>query len=82
MLQASTDPALVTTSRPRVRTRVRSRGARRFYRRIGASPADSRRIGELLSALPAASGMAYVIISHMDATHESMLDTLLAKKSK
>jgi two-component system CheB/CheR fusion protein len=49
---------------------------------IGASAGGLAPFTELLEALPAASGMAFVIISHMDPAHESMLDTLLAKQSK
>src|SRR5882724_5457170 len=74
--------ALVTTSPTRKNTSTKSRGATFPIVGIGASAGGLAALGELLSALPAASGMAYVIISHMDATHESMLDTLLAKKSK
>jgi two-component system CheB/CheR fusion protein len=49
---------------------------------IGASAGGLVPFTELLDALPPNPGMAFVIISHMDPAHASMLDTLLAKPSK
>jgi len=35
----------------------------------------------MLNALPTDTGMAFVLIQHLDPTHESMLAPLLARKS-
>src|SRR5258706_6057585 len=48
---------------------------------IGASAGGFEAFGELLNALPANTGMAFVLIQHLDPTHESMLAPLLARKS-
>ena len=46
---------------------------------VGASAGGLEAFTELLRALPATTGMAFVLIQHMDPTHESMLPQLLAK---
>src|SRR5260370_32603595 len=48
---------------------------------IGASAGVFEAFGEMLNALPADTGMAFVLIQHLDPTHESMLAALLARKS-
>src|SRR6266571_1543050 len=48
---------------------------------IGASARGFEAFGEMLNALPADTGMAFVLIQHLDPTHESMLAPLLARKS-
>jgi two-component system CheB/CheR fusion protein len=48
---------------------------------IGASAGGFEAFGEMLSALPADTGMAFVLILHLDPTHESMLAPLLSRKS-
>jgi two-component system CheB/CheR fusion protein len=48
---------------------------------IGASAGGFEAFGEMLEALPVDTGMAFVFIQHLDPTHESMLATLLARKS-
>src|SRR5258706_745121 len=48
---------------------------------IGASAGGFEAFGEMLNALPVDSGMAFVLIQHLDPTHESMLAPLLARKS-
>ena len=48
---------------------------------IGASAGGLEAFGEMLSALPADTGMAFVLIQHLDPAHESMLASLLARKS-
>jgi two-component system, chemotaxis family, CheB/CheR fusion protein len=48
---------------------------------IGASAGGLEAIGELLSALPADTGMAFLVVQHLDPTHSSMLDKILAKKT-
>src|SRR2546430_6959185 len=46
---------------------------------IGASAGGLEAFTAFLKALPADTGMAFVLIQHMDPTHESMLNQLLAK---
>ncbi|MGD1072937.1 MAG: chemotaxis protein CheB [Bryobacteraceae bacterium] len=46
---------------------------------IGASAGGLEAFTELLSALPLDTGMAFVLIQHLEAEHESMLTELLSK---
>jgi two-component system, chemotaxis family, CheB/CheR fusion protein len=46
---------------------------------IGASAGGLEAFGSLLSALPADTGMAFVVISHLDPTHASALPEILAR---
>lgn len=48
---------------------------------IGASAGGFEAFAEMLNALPADTGMAFVLIQHLDPNHESMLAPLLARKS-
>jgi two-component system, chemotaxis family, CheB/CheR fusion protein len=48
---------------------------------VGASAGGVEAFTELLANLPADTGMAFVLIQHLDPKHESMLSALLAKKS-
>ena len=45
---------------------------------IGASAGGLEACRKLLDALPAASGMAFILVQHLDPTHESMMVDLLA----
>ena len=45
---------------------------------IGASAGGLDACKKLLSALPAETGMAFILIQHLDPTHESMMADLLA----
>ncbi len=49
---------------------------------IGASAGGFEAFAEMLNVLPVDTGMAFVLIQHLDPTHESMLAHLLARKSK
>jgi two-component system CheB/CheR fusion protein len=49
---------------------------------VGASAGGFEAFAEMLSILPVDTGMAFVLIQHLDPTHESMLAHLLARKSK
>ena len=49
---------------------------------IGASAGGLEAFTALLKALPADTGMAFVLIQHMDPKHESFLSSLLARSSK
>lgn len=46
---------------------------------IGASAGGLKAFTQLLEQLPAATGMAYVVIQHLDSTHASLLPPLLAR---
>lgn len=46
---------------------------------IGASAGGLEAFTELVHALPADTGMAFVLVQHLDPTHHSMLTELLAK---
>ncbi|HET9763810.1 MAG TPA: chemotaxis protein CheB, partial [Casimicrobiaceae bacterium] len=48
---------------------------------IGASAGGLEAITKLLEALPADTGMAFVLVQHLDPRHESKLDTILAKST-
>lgn len=49
---------------------------------IGASAGGLTAFTELLQALPDTPEMAFVILSHLDPQHSSILDTLLMKQTK
>jgi two-component system CheB/CheR fusion protein len=46
---------------------------------IGASAGGLEAFSSLLSALPADTGMAFVVVSHLDPTHASALPAILAR---
>jgi len=46
---------------------------------VGASAGGLEAFTELLTALPLDTGMAFVLIQHLEAEHESMLTELLSK---
>ncbi|MEO8760501.1 MAG: chemotaxis protein CheB, partial [Bacteroidia bacterium] len=46
---------------------------------IGASAGGLDAFKRFLKAIPANSGMAYVLVQHLDPTHESILPEILAK---
>jgi len=48
---------------------------------IGASAGGLEAISELLGALPAATGMAYIVVQHLAPRHDSLLSEILAKKT-
>jgi two-component system CheB/CheR fusion protein len=48
---------------------------------IGASAGGLEAVSEFLAELPAATGMAYVLVQHLDPGHASMLTEILEKKS-
>ncbi|HEX4682263.1 MAG TPA: chemotaxis protein CheB [Gemmatimonadaceae bacterium] len=48
---------------------------------IGASAGGLEAVAELLGALPAATGMAYIVVQHLDPKHESLLSEILATKT-
>lgn len=48
---------------------------------IGASAGGLEALTELIRALPPTTGMAFVLIQHMDPTHHSLLRDLVAKET-
>ncbi|HEU4894101.1 MAG TPA: chemotaxis protein CheB [Vicinamibacterales bacterium] len=48
---------------------------------IGASAGGLEAVTELLGALPATTGMAYIVVQHLDPRHDSLLAEILAKKT-
>jgi two-component system CheB/CheR fusion protein len=48
---------------------------------IGASAGGLEAFGDLLSHLPTDTGMAFVLVQHLDPKHESALTKLLARKT-
>lgn len=49
---------------------------------VGASAGGLAAFKKLISAIPEDSGMAYVLVQHLDPNHESMLPEILQKGSK
>src|SRR5688572_7350890 len=52
-----------------------------FVVALGASAGGLDAISELLKNIPASSGLAFIIVQHLDPTHASMLVELLARIS-
>ncbi len=48
---------------------------------IGASAGGIEAVGELIKALPADTGLAFVLVQHLDPNHHSMLTELLSKQT-
>jgi two-component system, chemotaxis family, CheB/CheR fusion protein len=48
---------------------------------IGASAGGLEAVTELLGGLPAAAGMAFILVQHLDPSHESLLSEILTKKT-
>jgi two-component system CheB/CheR fusion protein len=49
---------------------------------VGASAGGLEAYTELFRALPAETGMAFVVVQHLDPNHESLLTELIAKATK
>ena len=49
---------------------------------IGASAGGLEALSELLTALAPETGMAWIVVQHLDPTHDSMLTELLASKTR
>ena len=69
---------------PRLRGTAAARGARRPAKQfpivgIGASAGGLEAFTTLLRHLPADTGMAYVLVQHLDPTHKSMLAEILSR---
>ena len=46
---------------------------------IGASAGGLEAASEFLSAIPAGTGTAYIVVQHLDPHHESLLSEILAR---
>ena len=68
---------------PRVTRKVTARVAESAFPvvGVGASAGGLEAFTQLLEHLPATSGMAYVLIQHLDPTHASQLPEILSRKS-
>lgn len=49
---------------------------------IGASAGGLEAVSALLDVLPAKSGMAFVLVQHLDPTHDSLLVEILSRRTK
>ncbi len=49
---------------------------------VGASAGGLKAMASLLADVPSDTGMAFVLIQHLDPTHESLLSTLLARSTR
>src|SRR5208283_3039367 len=49
---------------------------------IGASAGGLNACGKFLDALPPDNGMAFILVQHLDPTHESLMPNLLATHTK
>ena len=80
-------PSLASSGRPRSSgqaplARVPPNGSEDFpVVGIGASAGGLEACTKLLGALPADSGMAFILVQHLDPTHESMMPELLAHRT-
>jgi hypothetical protein len=57
------------------------RGNTFFVVGIGASAGGLEAVTELLGAVPADTGMAFILVQHLDPSHKSLLPEILAKKT-
>src|SRR5207245_7952194 len=48
---------------------------------IGASAGGLEAVSEMIGELPANTGMAFLVVQHLDPGHESFLTEILAKKT-
>lgn len=78
---ASTDGPLGSGAAPETRGAEPS-DAPRIVVGIGASAGGLEAFGELLNALPGDTGMAFVLIQHLDPRHTSALAGLLGQRTK
>src|SRR6202162_2623562 len=49
---------------------------------VGASAGGLEAFSELLENLPEITGMAFVLVQHLDPTHSSVLEEILSRKTK
>jgi two-component system CheB/CheR fusion protein len=68
---------IVQPSAPRPKTRPKGKAFSIVG--IGASAGGLEAMSQLLKTLPAETGMAFVLVQHLDPTHESALTSLLSR---
>ncbi len=72
-------PPKQSQSRPRATARSAKDAALPVVVGIGASAGGLEAFSKLLAALPSDTGMAFVLVQHLDPNHESVLTELLAR---
>ena len=75
-------PLTAGTATARLASEERAEGNTPLIVGVGASAGGLEAFTELLSHLPDDTGMAFVLIQHLDPSHESHLTELLSKASK
>ncbi len=81
--QASGRKGPVTTKRPRKATPAAPEGKATYsIVGIGASAGGLEALQELFKNMPADTGMGFVIVSHLDPSHVTMLPELIGKTTK
>ena len=78
-----------TPSKPKSKTHISPKSPERngskpesfFIAGVGASAGGLEAFTDLLRNLPARTGMAFVLIQHLDPKHESMMTELLSRKT-
>jgi two-component system CheB/CheR fusion protein len=73
------DSAKAVTPRSPASARSRAPDAQFPVVAIGASAGGLETFRRLLDALPATTGMAFILVQHLDPTHDSLLVELLAE---
>ncbi|REK17740.1 MAG: response regulator [Planctomycetota bacterium] len=69
------------STHPEAHPRTEHTGDKPVVVGIGASAGGLDALSKLLSAVPEESGMSFVVIQHLDPTHESALTELLARQT-
>jgi chemotaxis response regulator CheB len=72
-------PAAASPQRRRGRNETPQTGSPFPVVGIGASAGGLEAFSQLLTHLPATTGMAFVVVQHLDPTHESSLVDLLSR---
>jgi two-component system, chemotaxis family, CheB/CheR fusion protein len=74
-----TEPTVVDVITTGASKRIASKDPLPVVVAIGASAGGLEAFSKLLAALPLDSGMAFVLVQHLDPTHESLLTELLGR---
>ena len=78
----SPDPGRAPASRQEARDPDHIEGEPSLVVGIGASAGGYEALAQFFPALPPDTGMAFVVVQHLDPKHESLLPELLAKLTK
>lgn len=71
----------LSTRRPLLARGPPDNGAKFLVAGIGASAGGLKALTDLITALPDDIGIAYILVQHLDPTHESLMGELLAEHS-